>query len=257
MDIENEYLMQIYQVLMSIRDSVEYALVGVECKPNIFYLRKEILENGIKNGPLVSIMQTKGPLGDSVKKTLYSLYEDLYVKGRYLKVEDDKVTKFDDSVNSEVIERLVGNYTVVEQILEINRVELKKEGKLNPLLDELLSANNEYYAIMYLYALFINIIEERAKSLMEGEIDLTKNENLTRIMSVYMFFKNKLKTTDQDIQKCINSVDTDIDLIGQGEIGDDLINNLEISYHLLEEHLKLKQIKWQECYKNVIDSMSK
>ena len=122
MNIENQYLLQIYQVLMCIRDSVEFALVGVESKPNVFYLKKELLENGLKIGPLVSIMEDKGALGTSVKKTLYSLYEDLYVKGKYLKVEDDKVTKFDDDDNAEIIERLVGNYTVVDQILQIHSI---------------------------------------------------------------------------------------------------------------------------------------
>ena len=76
MNIENQYLMQIYQVLMSIRDSVEFALVGVESKPNVFYLRKELLENGLKTGPLVGIMQIKGELGTSVKNSLFSLYNE-------------------------------------------------------------------------------------------------------------------------------------------------------------------------------------
>lgn len=256
MTIENQYLMQIYQVLMSIRDSVEFALVGVESRPNIFYLRKEILENGIKNGPLVAIMEDKGTLGTSVKKTLFSLYEDLYVNGKYLKVEDDKVTKFDDSDNAEIIERLVGNYTVVEQILKINMESILKENKLDENMKELIRSNSSYYGVMYAYAIFINIIEERAQTLMSGEVDLTNNKNITRILSTYMFFKNKLNTSDEDIKECIESIDVDIEMIGAGEIGDKLIDNLEKTYHLLESTLKDKEKEWQEAYTKVVSSMS-
>ena len=241
---------------MSIRDSVEFALVGVETKPNIYYLRKDLLENGIKNGPLVAIMESKGPLGSSVKKSLYSLYEDLYVKDKYLKVEDDKVSKFDDSVNAEIIERLVGNYTVVEQILEINREHLRKEKKLDEYMDKLLNANNAYYGVMYAYAIFINIVEERAQCLIKGEVDLTKNANLTKVLSTYMFFKNKLKTMDKEVKDCIDSIDADIGLIGEGEVGDKLIDNLETSYKLLEETLHNKENEWQDAYRKVIERMS-
>lgn len=256
MNVENQYLMQIYQVLMSIRDSVEFALVGVESKPSVFYLRKELLENGLKVGPLVNIMQIKGELGTSVKNSLFSLYNDLYVNGKYLKVEDDKVSKFDDGQNSEIIERLVGNYTVVDQILNINMENIKKNGKLDSKMEALIYANNQYYGAMYAYALFINVVEERAKTLMSGEVDLSNNKELTRIMSTYMFFKNKLKNPDEDVKECIESIDADIDLIGEGEVGDQLIKNLEVSYHLLEETLHNKQVLWQEAYKAVVGSIS-
>ncbi len=256
MNVENQYLMQIYQVLMSIRDSVEFALVGVESKPNVFYLRKELLENGLKVGPLVNIMQIKGELGTSVKNSLFSLYNDLYVNGKYLKVEEDRITKFDDGQNSEIIERLVGNYTVVDQILNINMENIKKNGKLDPKMEELIISNNLYYGAMYAYALFINIVEERAKTLISGEVDLSNNKELTRIMSTYMFFKNKLKYIDEEIQQCIESIDSDIELIGEGEVGDSLVRSLETSYHLLEETLHAKQERWQDAYQAVVGSIS-
>ena len=255
MNLENQYLMQIYQVLMCIRDSVEFALVGVESKPNIFYLKKEILENGLKLGPLVSIMEDKGELGKTVKKTLYSLYEDLYVNGKYLKVEDDKVTKFDDDDNAEIIERLVGNYTVVDQILQINKENMKKYEKLDPRMEALFSANDSYYAALYAYSLYVNIIEERAKSLMNDEVDLTKNKNMTRVLSTYMFFKNKLKRVDSDIKACLDSIDEDVEIIGTGEIGDKLMKSLEESYHLLERTLHIKEKVWQDAYRAVLAAM--
>lgn len=255
MNIENQYLMQIYQVLMCIRDSVEFALVGVESKTNIFYLKKELLENGLKVGPLVSIMEDKGELGKSVKKTLYSLYEDLYVKGKYLKVEDDKVTKFDDDDNAEIIERLVGNYTVVDQILQIHKENIKKYDKLDPRMDTLLATNDVYYAALYAYSLYVNIIEERAKSLLAEEVDLTKNKNMTRVLSTYMFFKNKLKRTDEDIKSCLESIDKIVDLIGEGEVGDKLLQCVEESYHILEDTLHIKEKAWQDAYRTVLMAM--
>ena len=123
-------------------------------------------------------------------------------------------------------------------------------------MEELIVSNNLYYGAMYAYALFINIVEERAKSLMAGETDLTNNKELTRIMSTYMFFKNKLKNPDEEVRQCIESIDADIDMIGEGEVGDNLIKNLETSYHLLEATLHEKQVRWQDAYKAVVGSIS-
>ena len=40
---------------------------------------------------------------------------------------------------------------------------------------------------------------------------------------------NKLKTKDKEVKDCIESIDADIDLIGNGEIGEKLLKNLEIT----------------------------
>lgn len=243
MNIENHIAMKIYQLLLSIRDSVEYALLDTTYKPHIFYLRKSLFEEALKEGPFVEMLKENKEAGQKVYNNLYNMYRDIFVDCKYLKVEDDCVSRFDQD-NQELLEQLVANYYVVYEIFDYN-INIFKNLAME--IRKLSISSHKYFVILYAYVLLVNILQQKNLSL------LTKNEqNYISIVTLFYFFKDRAKTDDDKLNDILENIERLIVMFSVDSKDEDVVTFISSLYEKMDNLLKEKEQKWQQDYQKTI-----
>ena len=244
MNIENHLALRMYQLVLAIRDSVEYCLGNASYQPHIYYMRKQFFESSLKEGPFVDMLKANKEHGEKIYNNLYSLYNDLFVKSIYLKVEDDRVSLFEDADTYELLERLLGNYFIVSEILDYN---IKVYKDVASEIKDLLVTNNNYFAVLYAYVLIVNILEKKNNAILNKDID-----GYRKILSLYYFFKEKAHPTDDDLIASFKKIDHIIDILEE-RVSEDLVSEVTKLYKVLDSLVKECEKTWQDSYGKVIE----
>ncbi len=248
MNIENHIAMKMYQLLLSIRDSVEYALLDTNYKPHIFYLRKSLFEEALKEGPFVEMLKANKESGQRVFNNLYNMYRDIFVDCKYLKVEDDNVSRFDQD-NQELLEQLIANYYVVYEIFDYN---VKIFQNLDEEIRNLSISSHEYFVILYAYVLLVNILQQKNLSL------LTKNDqSYISMVTLFYFFKDRAKTDNEQLNEILENVERVIVMFSVDNKDEDIVAFISSLYEKMDNLLKEKEQKWQEDYQKMIEIIKK
>lgn len=244
MNIENHIAMKMYQLLLSIRDSAEYALLDVEYKPHIFYLRKSLFEESLKQGAFVEMLKANKESGQRVYNNLYNMYRDIFADCKYLKVEDDRITRF-DSENQELLEQLIANYYVVYEILDYN---LKIFQNVSEEIRNLSKSSHEYFVILYSYILLVNILQQKNLSLISK-----KEQNYISMVTLFYFFKDRAKTEDEDLTSILEDIERVISMFSVDNKDEDIVSHISNIYEKMDLIMKEKEKQWQKDYQNSIE----
>jgi len=177
--------------------------------------------------------------GQNIYNNLYNMYRDIFVDCKYLKVEDDNISRFDQD-NVELLEQLIGNYYVVYDILDYN---INVFENLNKEIIELSKSSHEYFIILYSYILLVNLLQQKNVSLVTNN-----DKQYISLVSLYYFFKDRVKTEDEELKLILEKVESVISMFAVDNKDTDIVDFITNLYESMDSLISEKEKNWQKDY---------
>lgn len=160
MNEQSRYVMAIYELGVIIRDTLEYVLPANDKEKgynlDIYKQRKNMFSHLIEEkSPFALFCQnnSKQPskedasltIGEKISKQVHELYDDVYGEdSRIVKVENDKVV-VESSLLLQLVDYIIGLHETISDICLGFITTFKKEGSLEPELEELVKTDDPFY----------------------------------------------------------------------------------------------------------------
>lgn len=263
----NQYIFQLYQYLLALRSTLEYAL-DKEHDPNLYNNRLLILSKGIDPGTALGNFfnnEQNKEQGDKIKEKLKNFLADVYSKdSTIVKVLEDGKIRVDHTQHIKLFDEVVGLQETIRDIVFLHLNAAKQRNEEEVAMTEMVVADERLTRLviaMLLFREFQKSFGEFQKAVGEAQGKATPQSNfiaqneLSKLSSLIRFSRSHAHIIDNATLDLLDEVNQQLEMAeGRRERRDnkgfgELFNDL--NKHLNEAVGKAEQ-DWTTRYNAIV-----
>lgn len=269
MNQTTRYVMDIYQLSVIIRDTLEYLFPRKEgYNANAYKQRKEIVKASLtENHPFARFLSNNAEMGEKVRQNVTDFYELVYGdEARAVFLENDKVI-VDNGYATQLIDYVVGLHETIYEIC-LGFIKSSKENETyEESFETLINKENAFYRCLssmiitdQVHRLFV----EFNKAMHESKGEATPQSNfigneLKKNIGFFVFVEQHSKYEDDIYKLAVQKTKYVIDLMGGKEKLDDTGEGLRkeiLNLHeLWSKTVALTEGDWRNAYQSVVNDL--
>ncbi len=244
----NQYIFQLYQYLLALRSTLEYAL-DKEHDPNLYNNRLLILTKGIEPGSALGNFfnnEQNKEQGDKIKEKLHNFLADVYSKdSTIVKVLEDGKIRVDHTQHIKLFDEVVGLQETIRDIVFLHLNAAKQRNEEEIPVTEMVVADERLTRLviaMLLFREFQKSFGEFQKAVGEAQGKATPQSNfiaqneLSKLSSLIRFSRSHTHIIDNATLDLLDEVNQQLEMAegrrerrdnkGFGELFNDLNKRL-------------------------------
>ena len=244
----NQYIFQLYQYLLALRSTLEYAL-DKEHDPNLYNNRLLILSKGIEPGTALGNFfnnEQNKEQGDKIKEKLKNFLTDVYSKeSTIVKVLEDGKIRVDHTQHIKLFDEVVGLQETIRDIVFLHLNAAKQRNEEETAMTEMVVADERLTRLviaMLLFREFQKSFGEFQKAVGEAQGKATPQSNfiaqneLSKLSSLIRFSRSHAHIIDNATLDLLDEVNQQLEMAegrrerrdnkGFGELFNDLNKRL-------------------------------
>ena len=244
----NQYIFQLYQYLLALRSTLEYAL-DKEHDPNLYNNRLLILSKGIEPGTALGNFfnnEQNKEQGDKIKEKLKNFLADVYSKeSTIVKVLEDGKIRVDHTQHIKLFDEVVGLQETIRDIVFLHLNAAKQRNEEETAMTEMVVADERLTRLviaMLLFREFQKSFGEFQKAVGEAQGKATPQSNfiaqneLSKLSSLIRFSRSHAHIIDNATLDLLDEVNQQLEMAegrrerrdnkGFGELFNDLNKRL-------------------------------
>lgn len=269
MNQTTRYVMDIYQVSVIVRDSLEYLIPKKDgYNANVYKQRREVIRLSLtENHPFARFLANNGEMGEKVKQNITDFYDLVYGdESRAVFLENDNVV-VDSGYSTQLLDYVVGLHeTIYEMCLGFINSS-KENNTYEESFENLVNKENAFYRCLssmiitdQIHKLFVDF----NKAMHESKGEQTPQSNfianeLRKTIGFFMFVEQHAKYEDEFYKVAVEKSKFVIDCMGGKQKIDDTGEGLRKAIIDLHEMwnriLMLTEAEWRPVYQSVVQEL--
>lgn len=269
MNQTTRYVMDIYQLSVIIRDTLEYLFPRKEgYNVNVYKQRKEIIKTSLtENHPFAKFLSNNAEMGEKVKQNVTDFYDLIYGdESRAVFLENDKVI-VDTGYATQLIDYVVGLHETIYEIC-LGFIKSSKENETyEESFESLINKENAFYRCLssmiitdQVHRLFVEFNKAMHES--KGEASPQSNfigNELKKNIGFFMFVEQHSKYEDDIYKLAVQKTKYVIDLMGGkeklDETGEGLRKEILNLHELWSKTVALTEGDWRNTYQSLVKDL--
>ena len=263
------YTFRLYHYLLTLRDTLEYAIKR-EHKIEIYENRKKILVDNLQEGtPFGDFLKNNGETGDKIREKVQSFIDELYSENSTILVPSGEIVRVDTAQIVTLYDMAVGLTETLRDIVFQYIAYGQNNKEIDPMMVDLVNDDERMYRIilsMLVMRSFQESFAEFQKVMSESQGKPTPQSNfivqneLVKMAGFLRFSRQHTRCTDNETLDVLDETLKVIEMTegrrqrpdnkGFKEIFDDLNNKLNA------QAAKLETI-WKGQYQRVVEEVTK
>ena len=263
------YTFRLYHYLLTLRDTLEYAIKR-EHKVEIYNNRKKILIDNLQEGtPFGDFLKNNGETGDKIREKVQSFIDELYSENSTILVPSGEIVRVDTAQIVTLYDMAVGLTETLRDIVFQYIAYGQNNKEIDPMMVDLVNDDERMYRIilsMLVMRSFQESFAEFQKVMGESQGKPTPQSNfivqneLVKMAGFLRFSRQHTRCTDNETLDVLDETLKVIEMTegrrqrpdnkGFKEIFDDLNNKLNA------QAAKLETI-WKGQYQRVVEDVTK
>ena len=263
------YTFRLYHYLLTLRDTLEYAIKR-EHKVEIYNNRKKILIDNLQEGtPFGDFLKNNGETGDKIREKVQSFIDELYSENSTILVPSGEIVRVDTAQIVTLYDMTVGLTETLRDIVFQYIAYGQNNKEIDPMMVDLVNDDERMYRIilsMLVMRSFQESFAEFQKVMGESQGKPTPQSNfivqneLVKMAGFLRFSRQHTRCTDNETLDVLDETLKVIEMTegrrqrpdnkGFKEIFDDLNNKLNA------QAAKLETI-WKGQYQRVVEDVTK
>ena len=263
------YTFRLYHYLLTLRDTLEYAIKR-EHKIEIYENRKKILIDNLQEGtPFGDFLKNNGETGDKIREKVQSFIDELYSENSTILVPSGEIVRVDTAQIVTLYDMAVGLTETLRDIVFQYIAYGQNNKEIDPMMVDLVNDDERMYRIilsMLVMRSFQESFAEFQKVMGESQGKPTPQSNfivqneLVKMAGFLRFSRQHTRCTDNETLDILDETLKVIEMTegrrqrpdnkGFKEIFDDLNNKLNA------QAAKLETI-WKGQYQRVVEEVTK
>ena len=263
------YTFRLYHYLLTLRDTLEYAIKR-EHKIEIYENRKKILIDNLQEGtPFGDFLKNNGETGDKIREKVQSFIDELYSENSTILVPSGEIVRVDTAQIVTLYDMAVGLTETLRDIVFQYIAYGQNNKEIDPMMVDLVNDDERMYRIvlsMLVMRSFQESFAEFQKVMSESQGKPTPQSNfivqneLVKMAGFLRFSRQHTRCTDNETLDVLDETLKVIEMTegrrqrpdnkGFKEIFDDLNNKLNA------QAAKLETI-WKGQYQRVVEDVTK
>ena len=263
------YTFRLYHYLLTLRDTLEYAIKR-EHKIEIYENRKKILIDNLQEGtPFGDFLKNNGETGDKIREKVQSFIDELYSENSTILVHSGEIVRVDTAQIVTLYDMAVGLTETLRDIVFQYIAYGQNNKEIDPMMVDLVNDDERMYRIvlsMLVMRSFQESFAEFQKVMSESQGKPTPQSNfivqneLVKMAGFLRFSRQHTRCTDNETLDILDETLKVIEMTegrrqrpdnkGFKEIFDDLNNKLNA------QAAKLETI-WKGQYQRVVEEVTK
>ena len=263
------YTFRLYHYLLTLRDTLEYAIKR-EHKIEIYENRKRILIDNLQEGtPFGDFLKNNGETGDKIREKVQSFIDELYSENSTILVPSGEIVRVDTAQIVTLYDMAVGLTETLRDIVFQYIAYGQNNKEIDPMMVDLVNDDERMYRIvlsMLVMRSFQESFAEFQKVMSESQGKPTPQSNfivqneLVKMAGFLRFSRQHTRCTDNETLDILDETLKVIEMTegrrqrpdnkGFKEIFDDLNNKLNA------QAAKLETI-WKGQYQRVVEEVTK
>lgn len=269
MNQTTRYVMDIYQVSVIIRDTLEYLIQKKDgYNADIYKQRKEIIRISLtENHPFSRFLANNGEMGEKVKQNMTDFYDMVYGdEARAVFLENDKVV-VDTGYSTQLLDYVVGLHETIYEICLGFIKNAKENNNYEEALDLLVQKENAFYRCVsslvitdQVHRLFVefNKAMHESKGQNTPQSSFIGNE-LKKNVGFFSFVEQHAHYEDDIYKLAVSKTKYVVDCMGGKEKIDDTGEGLRkeiLNLHeLWTKAVVLTENEWRANYQAVVQDL--
>ena len=263
------YTFRLYHYLLTLRDTMEYAIKR-DHKVEVYEARKKILTENLEDGtPFGDFLKNNGENGEKIREKVQQFIDELYSENSTILVPSGELMRVDIGQMVTLFDMTVGLSETLRDIVYQYIAHGNTTKETDPLLIELVNSDEKMYRVvlsMLVMRLFEESFGEFQKVMGESQGQPTPQSNfivqneLVKYAGFLRFSRQHVRCTDNET---LDLLDDTLKVIEMTEGRRDRPNNRGFKEIFDELNGKLNtaaakfELTWKESYKKVVDEITK
>ena len=263
------YTFRLYHYLLTLRDTLEYAIKR-EHKIEIYENRKKILVDNLQEGtPFGDFLKNNGETGDKIREKVQSFIDELYSENSTILVPSGDTVRVDTAQIVTLYDMAVGLTETLRDIVFQYIAYGQNNKEIDPMMVDLVNDDERMYRIilsMLVMRSFQESFAEFQKVMSESQGKPTPQSNfivqneLVKMAGFLRFSRQHTRCTDNETLDILDETLKVIEMTegrrqrpdnkGFKEIFDDLNNKLN-------ESTAKYEATWKQIYQKVVEEVTK
>lgn len=266
MNQTTRYVMDIYQVSVIVRDSLEYLIPKKDgYNADVYKQRREVIKVSLtENHPFARFLANNGEMGEKVKQNITDFYDLVYgEESRAVFLENDKVV-VDNGYATQLLDYVVGLHeTIYEMCLGFIKSS-KENDTYEESFEDLVNKENAFYRGLssliitdQVHKLFVDF----NKAMHESKGEQTPQSNfianeLRKTIGFFVFVEQHAKYEDEFYKVAVEKTKFVIDCMGGkqkiDETGEGLRKEIMALHDMWQKIVILTEPEWRNAYQNIV-----
>lgn len=188
MNKENSIIIRLHQAMIILRECFDYALHNVKITKSLHKKRAEFFQKFVDDTLLPQLLKSNDEVKDKFMKQLNAFNDDIFINNKCFLYDSDELYRTDEDYRIPLIEYLIGIYQTLCDIVDSVISQVKNQGKVNSLVEQVIYAEKNLYSSKSLFVTFSEIVR-----LSQGLNQLIKNAKTEADKTQIQFQVNELK----------------------------------------------------------------
>ena len=266
MNQTTRYVMDIYQVSVIVRDTLEYLIPKKDgYNPEVYKQRREVIRISLtENHPFARFLANNGEMGEKVKQNITDFFDLVYGdEARAVFLENDKVV-VDSGYATQLLDYVVGLHeTIYEMCLGFINSS-KENDTYEEAFENLVSKENAFYrglASLIITDQVHKLFVDFNKAMHESKGEQTPQSNfianeLKKSIGFFVFVEQHAKYEDEFYKVAVEKTKFVIDCMGGkqkiDETGEGLRKEIMALHEMWQKIVILTEPEWRNAYQNLV-----
>ena len=269
MNQTTRYVMDIYQVSVIVRDTLEYLIPKKDgYNPEAYKQRREVIRVSLtENHPFARFLANNGEMGEKVKQNITDFYDLVYGdEARAVFLENDKVV-VDSGYATQLLDYVVGLHeTIYEMCLGFINSS-KENDTYEESFENLINKENAFYrglASLIITDQVHKLFVDFNKAMHESKGEQTPQSNfianeLRKSIGFFVFVEQHAKYEDEFYKVAVEKTKFVIDCMGGkqkiDETGEGLRKEIMALHEMWQKIVILTEPEWRSVYQNIVKEL--